>query len=168
MEFFFNSAKTKLNFLSRFLFNLVICAVCTAEFMCKTWVCSCYSVITEQWKCDVFQQATACLLTEISTFTFPEAAVGANIRPICTLARHANAFVHLRGREWGQDGALYHISGCTLAELSSLACTGYTSQLRGNHSVGNIRFHLSPIQSGTYLEQRLCMPQAKKQGKGMF
>lgn len=56
-------------------------------------------------------------------------------------------------REWGQDGALSHISGCTLAELSSLACTGYTSQLRGNHSVGNIRFHLSPIQSGTYLEQ---------------
>lgn len=118
--------------------------------MYKTWVCSCYSVITELWKCDVLQQAISCLLTEISTFTFPEAAIGANIRPICTLARHANAFVHLRGREWGQDGALSPISGCTLAELSSLACTGYTSQLRGEPlcgehsfpSVSNSKWHL--------------------------
>lgn len=40
-----------------------------------------------------------------------------------------------------------------LAELSSLPGTGYTAQLQGNHSAGNLRFHLSPIHSGTYLEQ---------------
>ena len=40
-----------------------------------------------------------------------------------------------------------------LAELSSLPGTGNTAQLQGNHSAGNLRFHLSPIQSGTYLEQ---------------
>lgn len=45
-------------------------------------------------------------------------------------------------------------SGRPLAELSSLAGTGNTAQLRGNHSAGNLRFHLSPIHSGTYLERR--------------
>lgn len=45
-------------------------------------------------------------------------------------------------------------SGRPLAELSSLASTGNTAQLQGNHSAGNLRFHLSPIHSGTYLERR--------------
>lgn len=57
------------------------------------------------------------------------------------------------GREWDGDGAVFYVSGCPLAELSSLPGTGYTAQLQGNHSAGNLRFHLSPIHSGTYLEQ---------------
>lgn len=44
--------------------------------------------------------------------------------------------------------------GQPLAGLSSLAGTGNTAQLQGNHSAGNLRFHLSPIHSGTYLERR--------------
>lgn len=59
----------------------------------------------------------------------------------------------VRGREWHRDGAVFYVSGCPLAELSSLPGTGYTAQLQGNHSAGNLRFHLSPIHSGTYLEQ---------------
>lgn len=56
-------------------------------------------------------------------------------------------------RERDGSGAVVYISGCPLAELSSLPGSGYTEQLQGNHSAGNLRFHLSPIHSGTYLEQ---------------
>lgn len=52
--------------------------------------------------------------------------------------------------------AVVCVSGCPLAELSSLPGTGYTPQLQGNHSAGKLRFHLSAIHSGTYLEQLIC------------
>lgn len=107
-------------------------------------------------RCDVLQQPTACLLTQISPFTFLQAAIGAKTRPICTLHSvqmcvRVCVEVRVRVEEMALSSCA---SGRPLAELSSLAGTGNTAQLQGNHSAGNLRFHLSPIHSGTYLERR--------------
>lgn len=62
-------------------------------------------------------------------------------------------YVHAGGGGETQIGLSSLSLGATLTELSSLPGTGNTAQLQGNHTAGNLRFHLSPIHSSTFLEQ---------------
>lgn len=89
--------------------------------------------------------------------------------PLCTFAQPLSVHVRVLVVERGDmEMVLSTISlGGPLAELSSLAGTGYTAQLQGNHPAGDLRFHLSPIHSSTYLEQLSGCAGHKPRGGGV-
>lgn len=113
---------------------------------------------------------TACLLTQVCPLTFLQAAAaaGAKIPPICTFAKCVCVCVEVRVSV--EETALS--SPCVWAG-PSLSChhslaPGTLHSCRGNHSAGNLRFHLSPIHSGTYLEQRCSCHEPEGRARLVF